>query len=59
MAAEYNTVAADDLAPGVPRLSVTMLLTMQDKGVLVFHEEGFQIPAPSQHWETIKNANMI
>ena len=30
------------------RSSATMTLTMQDKGVIVFHEEGLQLPLP--HW---------
>ena len=41
-------MAADALAPYVTRTSATMVLTLQDKmGVLVFCEEGFQLPAPS------------
>ena len=35
-----------------------MLVTMQDKMVLVFKETGFHIPVPSQCWEIIKNVNI-
>ena len=31
---------------------------MQDKWVLVFHKEGFQLPVPSPCWEMIENANV-
>ena len=53
-----NTIAADGLAPWVARPSAAMVLNMQDKQVLVFHEEGFQLPVSSQWWEIIENANM-
>ena len=46
-----NTMAADVLAPCVTRPSEAMVLTMQDKGLFVFHGEGFQSPAPSQCYE--------
>ena len=34
-------MTADDLAPWVARSSATMVLTLPDKQILVFHEEGF------------------
>ena len=34
-------MAADALAPYVARSSATMVINMQDEGVLVFHKEGF------------------
>ena len=40
-------MAADALAPCLARSSATMTLTTQDKWVLVFHWEGFQLPVPS------------
>ena len=43
-------MAAHALAPYI---TVAMLLTMQDKLVLVFHEEQLQIPAPSLYQEMI------
>ena len=39
-------MAADALTPCVARPSTAMLLTMHDKQVLGFHEEGFQQPVP-------------
>ena len=42
-----NTMAADALATCVARSSATMVLTTQDKQVLVFHEEGLQLTTPS------------
>ena len=38
-----NTMAADVLPPCVARTSATMVLTLQDTRILVFHEHGFQI----------------
>ena len=43
----FNCMVADALAPCVTRSSATMTLTMQDKWVLVFHWERFQLPVPS------------
>ena len=43
---EVNVMAANALAPYVARASVTMLLAVWDKWVLVFHEERFQPPTP-------------
>ena len=37
-------MAADAVAPCSAKPSETMVLTMTDKGVLVFDEEGFQQP---------------
>ena len=54
-----NTIAADGLAPWVARPSAAMVLNMQDKQVLVFHEEGFQLPVSSLWWEIIENANIF
>ena len=35
-----------------------MVLNMQDKCVLVYHKEGFQLPVPSHYWEMIESANL-
>ena len=42
----------------VARSSAAMVLTMQDKQVLVFHKEEFQQPAPSRCWNIVENANI-
>ena len=47
-------MAPDILVLYVARTSAAMILTMQDKWVLVFCKEGFQTPVPSQ-FEMIKN----
>ena len=53
-------MAADALAPRVMRTSAAILLTIQNKKVLGFHEEGFEVPAPYQFWEIIvKNIFML
>ena len=49
-----DTMAADDLAMQGP-----MIWTIQSKQVLVFFEEGFQTPEPSQGWKIIENANIF
>ena len=36
-----------------------MVLCMQDKWVFVFHEKGFQLPAPSQFSQMIANVNIF
>ena len=41
------------------RSSAVMVLTMQDKGVLVFQEEGFQLPVISHCWKLIENAEFL
>ena len=46
-----NVMATDALAPWISRSSPTMLLTMQDKRVLVFNKNFFQLPVPSQCWQ--------
>ena len=51
-------MAADALAPCVTKSSAAMVLIMQDEHVLVFHEEGFQQPAPSPFWEMMENVNI-
>ena len=50
-------MAADAPTPCVTRPSATVALAMQDKQVLVFHGERFQLHVPSQCWEMIENAN--
>ena len=42
-------MAADALAPYVARSSATMVFTLWDKQVLVFHGERFQLTVPS-YW---------
>ena len=49
-----NTIAADASAPYVARPSATMILTLQDKPTLGFHEEISQIIAPSHCRQFIK-----
>ena len=51
-----NTMAADDLAPCVTRSSVTIVLIMQDKQVLVLHEE--RTTCTSSVLRNIENANL-
>ena len=36
-----------------------MVLSIQYKQVLVFHWAGFQLPMPSQCWETIENSDIF
>ena len=36
-----------------------MVLAIQDKKILVFHEEGFKLSVPSQGWEMARNVNII
>ena len=52
-------MAADALAPCVTMSWVAMIFAMTDKWVLAFHEEEFQIAAPSQFWEITENANIF
>ena len=54
-----NTIAADALAPSVARTSATMLLILHTKQILVFHEEGFQPPAPPQTFTNDKKYKHI
>ena len=53
------TGATDALAPYAARASAAMELTMQDKWVLVFQQEGFQENVPLQLWEIIESLTMI
>ena len=48
---KVNIMAADGLASGVTRSSaaLVLVLTTQDKKLLVFKEEGFQLHGPSQY----------
>ena len=48
---KVNTMAADGLASGVTRSSaaLVLVLTTQDKELLVLREEGFQLHGPSQY----------
>ena len=32
---------------------------LQDKEIIVFHEEGFQLPAPFQCWEKTEDTDMF
>ena len=48
---------ADSLAPCVAGLSAIMILTMQNKRVILFYEEKYERPVPSHYWEIIENAN--
>ena len=41
------------------QLHVTMVLTMQGKQVLVFLEDGFQLPQPPECWEIMENARIF
>ena len=41
-------MTTDALAPCVTRPSAAMVLCVQDKGALIFREEGFQLPTPFQ-----------
>ena len=54
-----NTIGADVLAPCVARQLETMGLAVQDQGVPISHEEGFQLPTAPQGWEIIENANVL
>ena len=36
-----------------------MVLTEHNKHIIVFKEEGFQLPMPSKCWEIIENANIV
>ena len=54
---QVNTMATDVLAPSITRGSATRIAAMEDKWV-IFHEEGFQLPAPMS-WEMIKNTNIF
>ena len=51
-------MAADALAPYVARTSAAMILTMQNRLVLVLFEEGFQLPASYQCGEMTQKVNI-
>ena len=42
-------MATDALAPCVTRPPAAMVLTILDKPVIAFHEEGFQLTEPPKH----------
>ena len=50
---------ADALAPHSAMPPSAMILTMQDKHVIVYLKEGFPLPVLSQCWEMIMNCNYI
>ena len=50
-------MASDALSPYVARTSA-MVLTMQNRYVLVLYEEGFQLPASYQCGEMTQNVNI-
>ena len=54
-----NAIALDVLAHCVARTSTAMALTERDMPLLVFHETGFQRPAPSPCSEMIENVNIF
>ena len=51
-------MGADALAPGVARSSATIILTVQDKWVIVFNKEIFQLFLSYQFWKLMGNANV-
>ena len=44
---QVNTMADDALAPCVPKTSAVMVLALQIKQVIFFHEQRFQLLLPS------------
>ena len=50
-------MATSALASHIASPSAAMKLTNEDKQVLIFDMEGFQLPAPSPCWEMIVNAS--
>ena len=54
---QNNTLADDALAPCATRTSVTMVLTIQDEQIQVFHSDRFQLSVLSMGWKMIKRAN--
>ena len=50
---------ADALAPCVARSSAAMVLAMRNGQVLVFHEEGFQLPVSCQCRGLTEDVNMF
>ena len=51
-------MAADALAPYVARTSAAMILTLQNRQVLVLFEEGFQLPPSHQCGKMTQNVNI-
>ena len=54
---QVNTMANDVLTPCITRTSTTLRVNMQDKHILFFHEEEFQLPVPFSVYELIVNTN--
>ena len=54
---KVNIMAADAMAPCVARSAAAMILAMQNRHVLVLHEEGFQLPVSCQCGGMIKIVN--
>ena len=52
-------MVTDVLAMQGAKASATMVLTMEDKCVLVFHQEGFHLPVLFQCYEMIRNILMF
>ena len=52
-------MTADALSPRIARASAAMVLSMEDKQILVFHEKWFQLPVPSPFCEKLENANIF
>ena len=52
-------MAADVLAPCVARTSKNIVLIMQDKQVLIFHDAGFKAPVPFHCWMMTENGTYI
>ena len=53
------TMTYGDLAIHEARSAATMILKMYDEEVCVFHQEGFELPAPCQRWEMTENAHIF
>ena len=49
-------MAVNGQDPGLTSTLAVMVLKMQDKRVLVFHKEGFQLPS-FKCWEMVQNTN--
>ena len=54
-----NTKAADAMAPCVARPSAALVLTMQDKYIIVVHNEWYQWPGLYQWWKMIGNEYIV
>ena len=53
-----NSMAVDDLAPCTAKAPAALVMNMYDKHIVVLHEVGFQLPAPSQGHVMIESANI-